>query len=173
MKKILMMFLALALGLGGAARAETNAAGKVISLANQYKGYEEFEVVRVGPLVMKFIKMASGKAIEDEQEGVLALMDGIRKMVIVDYDGVEDRVREEFDQKVRKVLSRCEVLMEAKDGDELVRVFGKISADGDSVSDVVIYVPSDGALICITGTVDLDSVKDMTGKSSNILSLTR
>jgi len=85
-------------------------------------------------------------------------MDGVKKFVVVDYDDASQKVKDEFNAKVARILEKSEILMEAKDDGDLVKIYGNTSEGGKKVSDLVIYVPNDGALICISGTVDMDDI---------------
>lgn len=166
MRKIVILLTVLMLGAGGIAKAD-GTANKIISLANQYKHNDEFEVVKIGPLFMKLIKMTTKEATDVDDEDTWAMLDGVKKMVVVEYDDAAAGVREEFNEKARKILSKCDVLMEAKDGDDIVRIYGDISSEGDKVSDLVIFVPTDGALICIAGTVAMSEVQSIMNGAKN------
>lgn len=169
MKRIAILFAAMILGIGGlSARNSGNVSNQLISLAGQYKHYEDFEVVKIGPLLMKLVKWTADKEMDPTDEDTWAFVEGVKKFVVVDYDDASEKVKSEFNAKAAKILAKSEVLMEAKDEGDLVKIYGNVSEDGSKVSDLVIFVPSDGAMICISGTVgmgDIQNIMSMTNRT--------
>lgn len=160
MRKTVILLAALMLVTGGPAKAE-GISNKIVSLANQYKHNEDFEVVKVGPLLMKFINWTAEKEAGKDDVDALSMMNGIKKIVVIDYEDASEKIRNEFNNKVQRILAKSEVLMEAKDDGDLVKIYGDVAPDGEKVSDLVVFVPSDGALICMMGTVDMKNVQNL------------
>ena len=128
---------------------------KVVSESN-------IEMVAIGGLALKFGKMINGL------ERDLPIIRGIKNMLVVDYEECPEPIREKFNDKMSRELRGCELLMEAKDGEERMSIYGNSSNDGSTISDIVMFVPQNGALICFFGTISADDLSDLvnsTGKS--------
>lgn len=135
----------------------------LVSLVNEYSLYDGFKVLKVGSLgtaaIRSVAKVAAAADREDpEVRELVKMLNGIKKMAIVDYSECGDKVRDKFDKKLGKLLSSSDLLMEAKDGEDTVRMYGLVSDDASTVKDFVMYVPSESALICLFGSISLDSL---------------
>jgi hypothetical protein len=121
---------------------------KVVSEAN-------VEMVSIGGVALKFGKMVSGLDRE------LPIMRGVTGMTVVDYSGCPDAVKDRFNARMESELRGCELLMEAKDGNEKMSCYGTTSNDGDRISDIIMFVPQDGALICFFGTISARDLSEL------------
>ncbi len=121
------------------------------------------DVVSIGSLGISAIKLGASLSGEDSEDlrTAASLFKGLRKLLIVSYDECPEDVRERFNRKVGRTLNGCEVLFEAKDGSEAVSVYGTVSKDGSKISDVVLFAPEDGALICFFGTISASKLGDL------------
>lgn len=118
------------------------------------------EMVSIGGLAMRLGKSISGLNRE------LPAARGIRSMIVVDYDGCPQHIKDKFNAKMANELRGCELLMEAKDSGEKMSVYGTTAGDGDSISDIIMFVPQDGALICFFGTVSAVDLADLVESTS-------
>ena len=128
---------------------------KVVSESN-------IEMVSIGGLALKFGKMINGL------EKDLPVLRGIKSMIVVDYDDCPGNIKEKFNKKMTSELRGCELLMEAKDGDERMSIYGNPANDGETISDIIMFVPQDGTLVCFFGTIaadDLSKLVNSTGKN--------
>lgn len=136
--------------------------GKLISLINEFQSKENFEVVKVGSLGTAVIKAVTGisatRNLDEEAREALKALGGIKKVAIVEYEDSAEDVRSRFTRKLDRILANSEILVEAKDKDDIMRVYGVVNSDASLVKDVVIYVPSDCTLICLFGSVPMDSL---------------
>jgi len=126
---------------------------KIRSLVGSYKGTEGFDVVDIGGVGMKLLRAA---AEDDEDRQALNVFNGIKRLTVVDFSAAAPEARDKFLQKARKLLSGGEMLMEAKDGGETVRIYGSSSENGNVLEDIVIL--AEDALISIQGTIRADQV---------------
>jgi len=127
------------------------------SLVQSFKGEPGFETVNLGWPVMKLIKVAMAAEAEDEEDRAAAEMfNGLKKLTIVDYEDCSPETKERFTRKLRRILRDEDVLMEASDDGERVRIYGLSNESGDVVKDMVI--DAGDALICVMGTLRLDQV---------------
>ena len=168
----LFIIIVFALALPLAALAEKPAKpvpGTQISLLiNEYRLYDGFEAVKVGRLGTKIVKalIQSGAAHDDDPDvkDALRIMKGIKKLAVVDYSDCEPQVRQGFSQKVGRLLDGAEMLMEVKDGSDILRMYGVVDDRGDKVKDFVLFSPEDCTLICLFGSISLDSVMAVASK---------
>ena len=130
---------------------------KMEKLVREYKGREGFEVVSMGSLGLSLLKGAALMSgdLDEEDRAALKMFDKIKKLVIVDFEDASSSAKSRFTNQVEKVLSGMELVMEMHDSDETVRIYGV--EDGSRIKDCILY-SSDGALICIDGSIDMDSV---------------
>ena len=160
----IIIVLALTLPLAGNANAQGKSvpSSQISLLISEYKVYDGFEAVKVGRLATGFIKsMISAGAMEagdPEVKDLKKLVKGIKKMAVVDYSDCEPQVRQGFSQKMGKLLSGSDMLMEVKDGSDIMRMYGVVDDKGGKVKNFVLFCPEDCTLICLFGSISLDSV---------------
>lgn len=135
----------------------------LISLINEYSFHDGFEVVRVGSLGTAAIKgVAKIAALADKDDPdireMVKILNGVKKLAVVEYEECDDKVRDKFNRKLERLLESSDLLMEAKDGEDILRMYGVVTEDSSTVKDFVLYVPSDCALICLFGSISLDSL---------------
>lgn len=156
MKKILITLVML-LGLGTAALAgEQNP--QLRSLVSSYKGTEGFEIVDIGGIGLGLLKAAARTAAETpEDREALKLFNGLKRLTIVDFSDAAPDLREKFLRKAKRILNSGEMLMEAKDDGETVRIYGTSSADGSLLEDIALLAGD--ALIFIRGTIRTEQIE--------------
>ena len=156
MKKLLITLLML-LSLGTAARAgEQNP--QLRSLVSSYKGTEGFEIVDIGSIGLSLLKAAAKTGAETaEDRAALELFNGLKRLTIVDFSDAAPEAREKFLRKANRILNSGEMLLEAKDSGETVRIYGTSSADGALLEDIALL--ADDALIFLRGTIRTDQIE--------------
>ena len=163
-KHLLLVSIALLVSVAGAVpskAAESDNGRRITSLVREYSSMPNFEVVNLGRLGIGLVK-ATMRANMDKDE--MALLDAIRdikRIVIADYGSCSPGLKTEFSQKLERLLDKDQLLVEAKDSGETVSIYGVPSDDGDKVTDLIINVPEDGALICIQGTIPMSKVAEI------------
>ena len=154
MKKILLtllMVLSLSTAWAG------NPSGKLRSLVSSFKHEPGFEVVDLGGLGMGLLRMAaSAEADDPEDRQALELLRSIKRLTVLDFSSASPEKKEKFLRKANRILDGEEVLMEAKDGGETVRVYGVSSKDGSILEDIVLLTAE--ALISVRGTIRADQI---------------
>ena len=108
-------------------------------------------------IMKSVIKMSADK----EDKAALEVLNGIKKLVVVDCEDAESKVRDEFNAKVSELLAGTEKIVETKDEGEVAYVYGTPSKSGDSLSDITIHVPAQGSLICILGTIGANDISKL------------
>ena len=74
----------------------------------------------------------------------------------MDFSEAAPDVKDKFLRKVNRILKGGEMLLEAKDGGETVRIYGTSSRDGSLLEDVALLAGD--ALIFVRGTIRADQV---------------
>lgn len=119
----------------------------------------KIEMVSIGGVAMKLGKRLGGLNKE------IPAIRGINSMLVVSYDECPDHIKDLFNAKMSKELSGCELLMEAKDGGEKMSCYGTTTNDGDRISDIIMFVPNDGALICFFGTISAKDLSELVNEA--------
>ena len=83
-------------------------------------------------------------------------MKGLDKMVIVEYAEAADEIKAEFSDRISNVLVNAETIMSVRESGTTMNMYGTISETGDTIGDLIIFVPSDCALICFFGKISAD-----------------
>lgn len=182
MKRILFAILLVALTFTGCAGRSGKSQDSVkpgelksdvYSLLSEYKSQSGFEMIRLGSFGMALMRSGLSFAAKTDEEAddedlhkALSAVKGVKGIAIVDYEDVKLTVRDEFNARLMAILDRSELLMEAKDGDDDVRIYGSVSGDGNTLTDMVLYVPEDCALICLFGNIPAEAVAGLAAASS-------
>ena len=133
---------------------------KLRSLVSTYKGTEGFEIVDLGGIGLGLLKAAARSAAESQEDReALKLFSGIKRLTVVDFSDAAPEARDKFLRKANKILKGGEMLMEAKDEGETVRIYGTSSGEGDLLEDIAIL--AEDALIFVRGTVRMDQVGEL------------
>ena len=160
MKKILIT-LCMVLCLAPAAWA-SNQSGKLRTLVNEYRNEPGIEVVDLGSVALGLMRATIRTQAENEQDRkALELLRSIKRLTILDCADADPSVKDSFLRKAKRILASEEMLLEAKDGGETVRVYGLSSDDGNLLEDVIIL--AEDALISIKGKIRMDQVTDLIG----------
>lgn len=133
---------------------------KLENLARKYRGEEGFEMISMGRLGMGLLRgvaKISGD-LDEEDKAALKVFTGLSKLIIIDFEDIPAAKKSAFTAKAEKILSGMDLILEAKDSDESVRIYG--IDDGDSVRDCVLY-SSDGALIVTKGKFSLQHLGEL------------
>ena len=177
MKRFLLAILLIGLSLAGCAGRGTSAADKgtdgskvlkseLNALCTEYKSCKGFEVVCIGSLgtsILRKVLAFTAKMEDDYDEDIrvlLAVSKDVKGVAIVDYEDSSKNDRDEFNARLGKILTTSDLLMEARDGDDLVQIYGIVSEDGSHVRDFVLHSAEDCALVCLFGSIPMEAVSD-------------
>ncbi len=159
---ILLLVLAGPAGAAGAGKRAPQA--RIVSLVSEYRGHDGFKVFRLGGLAMSALRGLVRFSDDDpDTRTALAMMRGVRKVVVVEYGDAAPAVRERFDRRLDRMLDGTDLLMEASNDGERVRIFGLAEGDGSMLRDLVIHTPGSSTLVCIFGSVPMDKIAKMIG----------
>jgi hypothetical protein len=139
-----------------------NPSGKIRTLVNEYRDEPGFEVVDMGGLALGLLRAAARTQVETEEDRqALDLFTSIKRLTVLDFSDAEASRKDKFLRKVKRLLDDEEMLLEAKDGGETVRVYGLSNADGSLLEDIVVL--AEDALISLKGKIRLDQLGDLIG----------
>ena len=166
MKRILLLFLLALLPLAASAgkpASKTVPKSKLASVVSEFRGYDGVEVVKLGWLgtaAVKGVARAAAKSDPDARKA-LDVMRGVKRFTVLEYGDCTPAVRERIIRRLDQALYGSELLMEAKDGDTAVQMFGVVDDASGEVRDFVLHAPSDHALICVFGSIPMESVSKL------------
>lgn len=163
MMKRILLILALALlplAASAARPSRTLSRSELAAIVAEFRGYDGVEVVKLNRLATGAIKGAvrlTAKSDPDAREA-FRMMKGLKKLTVLEYDGAAPDVKARLNTRLAQALDGSELLMEAKDGNSSMQVFGIVDDANGLVRDFVLHAPNDCALICLTGTVSMDTL---------------
>jgi len=161
MKKYLLILLLLLPLTASAARPQKKVSqAEVSSIVSEFRHCDGVEVVRLGWLGTALVK---GVAVHvDDEDGdmreIRRALRGIKGVTVMAYEDASPEVRERLNRRLSRVLDKREVLMEVKDDGETVQIFGVLDEATGLVRDIVFHSPSEGALICMFGSLPMDII---------------
>lgn len=161
MKKILLilslMVPMLVTGATSGNRASKNRIGSFIADCRHYEGAE---VVHLGTFATSLgkgiLKIAS---IDDpDARELIKMIKGVKSLYVLSYDDCSNDVKAKVNSRLEKMLEGFEMLLEAKDGEDKVKIYGVVSENGKKVSDFILHTPSECAVICILGAISTEAI---------------
>ena len=141
-----------------------NPSGKIRTLVNDFRDQPGFEVVDMGPVALGLIRAAArGEVKTEDDRKALQVFKDIKRLTILDFSDAEASRKEKFLRKAKRVLADEEMLLEAKDGGETVRVYGLSNAAGDILEDIILL--ADDALISVRGKIRADLIGELVNQA--------
>ena len=144
MKKIIFVALCLLTATVVSIASNRNADTRnIISTISDYKHVSGVQVISVGKLGLGLAKVVAGLSVESEEEkAALAILNGINKVVVVNYEDTPAAKQNELNSKFSKLFNNAEKILEVKD-------------------DLMIFIPEDYTLICILGSISAERIADL------------
>ena len=160
MKRFIYSLMMLAAAISCA--AETKTVTSVISIVNEYNSDPDIDVISIGKLGIDIVTVLGKLSVDTKEEkDVVALLSGFNKILVADYEGAEISKRQVINSKLTKALDGAEKIIEVKDEEDTVLVYGNSVNDGEKLEDIIIYIPNDCALICFVGSIDFDKLTEL------------
>lgn len=124
------------------------------------RSYEGAEVVHLGSFATSIGKGVLKIASIDDPEAneVLELIKDVRSLYVFNYEDCSKSVKEKVNGRLQKMLAGSQMLLEAKDGEDKVVIYGIVDEEGGKVSDFILHTPSECAVICILGSISADAL---------------
>ena len=137
--------------------------GKIAAIVNEYRGYDGVETVRLGRLGTAALKGVIKISADDDPETreLINNLKGVKSFTVFDFEDAAPSVKEKINTKLSRALEEVELLMELKDGEDKMKMYGVCSDDGQKITDFILHSPSDCALICIYGTVSPEIISSL------------
>lgn len=164
MKRIILMVLLVAAAVVGASAGEKRnlATDAVLQLVMDHRYKQGFETISVGKMGLGLVRMVlSAEADDPEEKAVLDMIKGLNKFVVVNYEDASQTARAAFAAKLNGLFGNMEKIIEVKDGEDGVNIYGTSVNGGESIDDIMIYIPSDCTLICVLGSISADRIADI------------
>ena len=139
---LLMLSLAASSGMAPGAAARTVPEQRLVNIVNGFRGTEGFEVVKVFRQALK-------------------VMNGVRRVVVVEYEDGPERERRLFNDRISSALRNSDLLMSVNDGGSSVSIYGTTDERTGDMRDVVIFTPDDCALVCVFGRISMEAVAEL------------
>ena len=166
MKKLLILFVLTLLPLAASASlpvSQTVSKARLTSLISEIRGYDGVEVVRLGALptaAIKTVLRTAARRDEDAKEA-LRLLRGVRRVSVLDYEDCSPAVRERISARLDRALVGSELLMEAKDDGEVVRMY--TVGDSKTIESFVMIAVDGGEVtfICLDGQMPRDETEKL------------
>ena len=160
MKRLLIILSIALIPLGGTAGSVVHR-NRILSVLSEFKNAEGVELVQLGPLATSALKtvVRLSSAGDEDAKQALALMHGVRRVSVFDYDDCDARLKDRINRRLARILDGSELLFEAKDGEDVMKLYGVTDGNGENVKDFVLYTPGDCALICIFGKVSVKAIE--------------
>ena len=159
MKKTITILCFLALSLSAMARKNVSKT-QLAALVSDYRNCDGVELVQLGSLATSAIKTAIRVSAKDDPDAAeaLQLLGGIRRLTVFEYEDCSPAVKEKITRRIDRILSDSELLIEAKDGGDSMRMYGVVDETGNTVRDFILHTPGSCALICIFGKVSMKAL---------------
>lgn len=146
MKRFICIIAALVMIMPGGMAQTVN------GLFRQFKDQPEAEYRNLAPLLMGIIKTF---AIDEEDDKVIKSIKSIR---VLDLEECAPEIRREYARKSRTLEpSGMEMLMQVKEDEGTVRIWGKIKRE--KVEEVLVLTPD--KMVSIKGRFDLDKISQL------------
>ena len=163
MKKLLLIFaLLLPLTAVAAGPGRQVSRSEVSSIISEYRHYDGVEVVKLGWLATAALKGVVRHAGNDEDtRQIREALRGIKSVTVLEYEDASPDVRHRLNSRIAHALDGRELLMEAKDSDASLQIFGVVDESTGTIRDFILSTPDNCALICLFGTLSMETVGKM------------
>jgi len=136
---------------------------KIIRVMDQYGHEDGVESIKLGRMALAALRGAAriGAAGDRESQEAIDFLSNVKTLYILEYDSCGNTLKNEIDRKVTSALKNAELLMEANDGTDKMKIYSNFSEKNNTISDFILYTPSEHAIICITGTFSIDDLSNL------------
>lgn len=167
MKRILLLLLlslAASSGMAAVAEARSVPEQRLVNIVNGFRGTEGFEIVKIGRLGVWLMRSAASlteAGSDPDVRQALKVMNGVRRLVVVEYGDGPERERRLFNDRISSALSNSDLLMSVNDGGSSVSIYGTPDEKTGDMRDMVIFTPDDCALVCVFGRISMEAVVEL------------
>lgn len=165
-----MMTLTLAMPVSVSAQSSKNSGKAVSAILEQYRKSEGFEYIKIGAVATSALRtmMKANAATSGDKDArrTLRLFDGVKNLTVSDFSDCSSRVKSEITRKLDSALASYDVLIELKDGKDGAVLYGLVDDATSKMEDLLIYAPSEDAIICFFGTFKTDDIAAILSEST-------
>ena len=163
MKKIIFVTLSLWLATFASLAENRNVDTRnIINTISDYRHVSGVQVISVGKLGLGLAKVVANLSAESEEDkAALAILNGINKVVVVNYEDATSAKQKELNSKLSKLFNSAEKIIEVKDEEDTVNIYGTSVNRGESIDDLMIFIPEDYTLICILGSISAERIAEL------------
>lgn len=157
---LLIIAIALPFAASAAESGKSIPRAKINTLISECSAYEGVEVVNIGRIAigaLRGIVRISDPGDKDTKDA-LQMVSGLKKLSIFEYDDCTEQQKSQITRKLNRILSGCEVLVEASGDGDKVAIYGYLDEKSNLIRDCIIYTPSSCALICLFGNFSMDTI---------------
>lgn len=162
MKKLLALLLLVTLPLaafaGRPAKRINNA--RLSALISECRQYDGAEVITIGgfgtSLIKGAVRLSAGN--DPEARAALRLFSGVRSFGALEFSDCSEAARERISEKIERLLARSEMLVEVKEDDTHMCVYGLLDDASATVRDIVLYDAEDCVFVYAKGSVSMEAV---------------
>ena len=134
--------------------------GQLRTLVNEYRYEPGVEVVDLGGVALGLLRAAARtQAQNDDDRKAMDVLRSIKRLTVLDFSDADEKLKERFFRKAKRILSTEDLLLEARDSGETVRIYGMSSDDGNLLEDIVIL--AEDALITVKGKIRMDQIGEL------------
>ena len=132
------------------------------ALVSEYRLRDDFEVTHLGLFSTALLKKAARMGSRDsDTRTALAMIEGVRSLTVVDFSDSPEPVHSRFASRVDRILQSTEVLMEMKDDDSCVRIYGLPDDAAGKLRDIVLFDAAGGTLLFVGGSISMDALRSL------------
>ncbi len=165
MKKLLVLLLLVTLPLaafaGRPAKRINNA--RLSALIAECRQYDGAEVITIGgfgtSLIKGAVRLSAGN--DPEARAALRLFSGVRSFGALEFSDCSEAARERISEKIERLLARSEMLVEVKEDDTHMCVYGLLDEASATVRDIVLYDAEDCVFVYAKGSVSMEVVGEL------------
>ncbi len=160
MKRILLIAALLLPLLAPAAFGGNISKNQISTFISECQRYEGVEVVQLGGLATMALKATLKLATVDDPQAreALKLITGIKRISVLSYESCAPAVQAKISRRLDRILDGGDLLMEAKDGNDLMQIYGVVDEKTGTVRDFVMHNPSGSSMVCIFGSIPIEKL---------------
>ena len=134
----------------------------VINTISEYKQTSGVQIISVGKLGLGLAKVVANLSAESEEDkAALAILNGINKVVVVNYEDAAAAEQKELSSRFSNLFKGAEEILEIKDEDKVINIYGTSGNEEETIDDLMIFIPEDYTLICVLGSISAERIADL------------
>ena len=134
----------------------------VINTISEYKQTSGVQIISVGKLGLGLAKVVANLSAESEEDkAALAILNGINKVVVVNYEDAAAAEQKKLSSRFSNLFKGAEKILEIKDEDKVINIYGTSGNEEKTIDDLMIFIPEDYTLICVLGSISAERIADL------------